>query len=322
MPIERHQAIGLYRTLALPSFDDPQRAKEARSDEGATVSAVRPTVAEIEQQIEEARRLGYDEGYRAGHEEGYRAGFEAGRSEGYTAGFTAGHAEGQQAGFTEGLEKGREEGRAQGYADGRAAGEAEARAEWEPLFAERERALAELTAKFADEWQKLPQSLAEGVVALAIEIARAVVTAELTTRPYHVVPLAERLLAEELLRPLTVRLHPEDLALLPEAFTDREGVHWLADPSLMRGSVLLEGSTTIVDASLPSRWQRAVARLYPALAQWKPAELPALSPVGEPISARKKPARSKKSKEESASPSLDKSSLPPTDDPSPSALEP
>lgn len=266
MPIERHQASGLYPPLPLPSFDESGRPRRTPSPLAPSVDAHDsaeprlPSARDVAQIIETARQEGYDEGYRTGYAEG--------KAEGYQAGFTAGHAEG----YTQGEREGRQAGEAQGHADGFAAGQREgveqAKAEWGPRWAEQCDALNRLVSEIATAWQQMPQKLAEPIATLAIEIARSVLQEELKTHPETVVALAQKMLASETRRPVTVKLHPDDLTLVRDAVGEPEGVRWQADPELTRGSVWMEGESFLVDATLPNRWRRLVSRINPAAATW------------------------------------------------------
>lgn len=267
MPIERHQASGLFPPLTLPSFDDAPPAPKGPAAAGTAGSTAEqppglplPTAAEIEAVWESARQEGYAEGFAAGKTEGYAEGFAAGKAEGYAAGFAEGKAAGEAAG--------REAGFAAGYEAGRTEGEAAAHAEWEPKWAEQVAALQALVAGLGKETETLPQRLAEPVATLALAIARAVVGSELAARPEAVAAVAEAALREAASRPVVLRIHPEDQALIEQALGATDGVTWAADATLPRGSVIVEGESFLIDATLPSRWRRIVSRLYPKAATW------------------------------------------------------
>ena len=83
MPIDRHQATGLYRPWQPPSFDEAENRREQppAGAEAARQGVQLPTVEELEALYEQSRR----EGFAAGHEEG----FAAGRAEGLARGVIA-----------------------------------------------------------------------------------------------------------------------------------------------------------------------------------------------------------------------------------------
>ena len=76
-------------------------------------------------------------------------------------------------------------------------------------------------------------------------------------------------------KPATLRLHPDDLALLQaEPTTPWAGVavQLQADDSLTPGGCVVESPQGAVDATVEKRWARAVANLG-LQAPWKPGEL-------------------------------------------------
>jgi|YNPBryulayer2012_1023412.scaffolds.fasta_scaffold00153_20 flagellar assembly protein FliH len=256
MPIERHQASGLFPPLTLPSFDEVAQQPPGEPAQATSDEAELPTASELEAVWEAARHDGYAAGYAAGKEEG----FAAGHAEGYAQGFAEGKAAGETAGYAEGFDRGQEEGRAEGAAA--------AKSEWEPRLREQLAAASELVTALKEQFQALPQRLAEPVATLAIEIARAVLENELATHPKTVVAVAEAALRTALEQPATLRAHPDDAAFLTEALSGNAGITIVADPQLCRGSVVIEGENFLVDATLPSRWRRVVGRIAPQAANW------------------------------------------------------
>jgi len=274
MGIERHQASGLYPPLPLPSFDEPERGARSGkraaeppsqhpSDETPSSSPL-PTASDLEALIESARQEGF--------EEGYRAGFAQGKSEGYQAGFEEGRAAGFVQGENEGREAGHQEGYAAGLAEGQEAGKAAAYAEWASQWEAQTDALKKIVTQLSEATQQLPQQLAEPVTALAIEIARAVVMENLRTQPESVVAVTRQILETELRRPVTVKLHPDDHALVTQNLTPPEAVRFVPDPELAHGSVCVEGDSFLIDGTVASRWRRIVSRLYPTAATWEPSD--------------------------------------------------
>lgn len=274
MSIERHQASGLYPPLPLPSFDEPgsgaQHAKKVEATSSCNPSdekpspATLPTASELESLIESARKEGFDEGYRAGFAQGKSEGYQAGFEEGRAAGFAQGANEGRDAGHTEGY--------AAGLAEGQEAGKAAAYAEWAPQWEAQTEALTKIVTQLSEATQQLPQQLAEPITALAIEIARAVVIETLKTQPETVVTVTRHILETELRRPVTVKLHPDDHALVTKALATDESVRFVTDPELTRGSVWVEGDSFLIDGTIASRWRRIVSRLYPKAATWETSD--------------------------------------------------
>ena len=170
-------------------------------------------------------------------------------------------------GYTEGFEQGRQT----GAQEMREALEAPLRAQAE---AQAQR-LADLLASVQAELEGLRARVADELLALACELARQVVRRELAQplEPLRAV-VAEALdeLGEEA-QPATLRLHPDDLALLQptlEALLAGRRVQALADARLSPGGCVLESPLGVVDATIERRWARALSTLGRS-APWQPA---------------------------------------------------
>lgn len=153
-----------------------------------------------------------------------------------------------------------QEGYTEGLREGILQGERKARAGLEALMA----AAAALQAAEDAFRRHLDQNL----LALALAVAEKLTRREVTADPSIVRDLVQQALtfmpAEE---SLEVRLHPADLHALGshlelyEAGGTPLGVRWLPDPSLERGSFLLESPHRLVDG----RVDTALRRLYEAM---------------------------------------------------------
>ena len=158
---------------------------------------------------------------------------------------------------------------AEAYAAGRADGFAEAqRLETERLshaLVALDTALAEVRAN-DERWT---DNAEENVCAVAVAVARHVVGRELRTDGQAIANLVRRALAEFVIdQPLTVRLHPQDLALIHEAHEAADApalrahtTRWVPDAQLVRGGCLVEGRERIVDGRLDTALERAYRRL-------------------------------------------------------------
>jgi flagellar assembly protein FliH len=161
-----------------------------------------------------------------------------------------------------------------GMRDGLAQGIAQGLARAKRDFAEDERARREAFAHRADglvvaltvQLAALQQTAADEVTALAVEIARSALGGALRVQTERVVPVvAEALaaIADEHGRPV-VRLHPDDIALAGEplaALLAAHGAQLAPDPALTPGGCLVETARAGVDATLQTRWRRALAAL-------------------------------------------------------------
>lgn len=168
----------------------------------------------------------------------------------------------------------RQQGYTQGYEKGFAQGHAQATLEGQRQIAEYIRTEGEAAAvRFANlfdsaqrQVQDAEQTIAQGVLELACEIARQVVRHELSTNPDVVQSVIRESLALLLTDGKTalVRMNPLDIEAFAEVL-QKEFSHLtltlVPDASLGRGSCLAEAAGTVVDGTVQRRWQRSVASL-------------------------------------------------------------
>ena len=164
-----------------------------------------------------------------------------------------------------------EEAYAQGLAAGRAVAELELHEELQRLKLELQRQAAEnLQALLQSARQgvgDVQASLADEVLSLVCGLSRQVLRRELaevtvnTMMPVIVEALGMLIEDAEL---AVIRLHPDDMrplqAHLPAALEGR-ALEWRSDPAVARGGCLVESAGAHIDASVPRRWERAVAAL-------------------------------------------------------------
>lgn len=148
----------------------------------------------------------------------------------------------------------REEGHAAGYQEGRQLGESEA-----------QRLGALLTAAQSG-IAHLDQKIADQLLALAIDIARRVVSEALAAKPELVLPVVQEAVRclPEFEQPVRVMLHPADAALVQSHLAAQAAAGgWLIvpDAAVERGGCRLKTATTELDATISSRWQRVLAAL-------------------------------------------------------------
>lgn len=174
-------------------------------------------------------------------------------------------------GYKKGLEDGQEAGRAAGYEAGRA----EARQEAERLAAvaaQLDQALADMEPKVADE-----------LLALAVELARAVVRQEIGARPETLLQVVREALGQLPHQHVAIFLHPDDASLLRSYLGDQlshAGHRIHEDFKLKRGDCILEAGGSQVDATVAMRWRRVLEGLGIESA-WQPAAT-VPSPQGGP----------------------------------------
>lgn len=230
-------------TYRLPRWDaqgnlveDPRRQPEAPEDVDE-VSVRAPTAEEIRQIHEDA----YNEGFESGYEQGLRQGQQDGQKQGHQEGYAAG----EQAG--------REAGEKAGYEAASAAEETRIQEHLQPLAG----VLRELSALLPEQ----EAALKDGLLALAVRIARNVIDAELALKPDHIGELVHTAIqalpnADER---LTVELNPDDLALV-ERVADS---HWTLEPvpAITRGGCIVRTRFSYIDYTLEHRFRQQVSNL-------------------------------------------------------------
>jgi flagellar assembly protein FliH len=169
------------------------------------------------------------------------------------------------------LQQARQHGYQDGYRDGLVALES-----FKQSFAAQTTAqVGMLVASLETQIDALHQSLADAVVETAVKLARQIVRSEIATRPELVAEVA-REAVEGLVRSskhVTLALHPDDEALVAgsgaaEALAARGG-RLVADPGIARGGCVVASELGAVDATVATRWQRAVAAVGHRAA-WEP----------------------------------------------------
>lgn len=148
----------------------------------------------------------------------------------------------------------RVEGHAAGYAEGRTQGEAEAQR------------LGALLAAAQAGLARLDQAIADQLLALALDIARRVVSEALAARPELILPVVQEAVRclPEFEQPVRVLMHPADAALVQSHLAAQAAAGgWLivADAAMERGGCRLKTVTTEIDATLAGRWERVLAAL-------------------------------------------------------------
>lgn len=154
------------------------------------------------------------------------------------------------------------------YQRGVEAGQAAAAAAHALAAEEARTALAAAVTALERTAQGLQARFTESVNALAVGIAWHLAEREFTADPAHMQQLVARaLVLAPLAGPVTLRLHPDDLAALHrlpgvlDAVPATVELRWTADPSVGRGGCLLEGPASVVDGRL----DRALLDIYERL---------------------------------------------------------
>lgn len=231
-------------TYRLPRWDAQGNLIDDRPKPIATVTEdiedvqIQPPSAEEVRQIhDDAFNEGFESGYQQGMKQGQQEGHKAGHQQGYEVGEQAGRGVGEQAGYDAALKV------EQSRID----------QELEPLKAVLEQLQGLLPKQEA--------ALREGMVALAVRLARNLFDAELVLKPDHIQALVHSAIqalpnADER---LTIELHPDDLALV-EPIADS---HWTlqAGAELNRGGCRVRSRFSYIDYSLEHRFRQQVSNL-------------------------------------------------------------
>ena len=160
------------------------------------------------------------------------------------------------------LQQSHDRGYQDGYRDGLAALEM-ARQQLATQYASQIGALVQaLDAQF----DALQAQLAERLADVSVTLARQVVRSEIRQRPEVVVAVAQEALDTLLhtARRVILRVNPSDLPLVQAGAGDllaaRE-THLVADEQIAAGGCVIDSDIGVVDASIPSSWQRALAAM-------------------------------------------------------------
>lgn len=152
----------------------------------------------------------------------------------------------------------REEGHATGYAEGYEKGRTQA--------AQEAQRLCTLADDLGSALGTLDQTVANDLLALALDIARQMLGQALKLHPELVLPViqdAVRCLPQfdQIVR---IVLHPQDASLVRTYMAEHPAATgWVIveDATLSRGGCRVETASSAVDATLQSRWQRVLAAL-------------------------------------------------------------
>ncbi|HRK37725.1 MAG TPA: FliH/SctL family protein [Burkholderiaceae bacterium] len=168
----------------------------------------------------------------------------------------------------------REQAYAEGYAEGHAQGLAEGSQATRDELAEPMRLATEANKQRIDavldslrvQLEATQDQMAQAVLHMAVNLARQVIRRELALDPLSVQPVVREAMA--LLHadnaPVSVRLNPEDIATIKEAiesYSKSDGVKYISDSSITPGGCMVDTAGAGVDATVETRWARAVANL-------------------------------------------------------------
>ena len=160
----------------------------------------------------------------------------------------------------------REEARQHGYADGLAEGSQLGLTEGRAKAAGELQRLHQLSESFGAEVARANEVIAEDLLVLALDIAKAMLKTALTVKPELVLPIvgeAVRYLPS-LQQPALLFLHPDDAILVNDHMADeltKAGWRIAEDVRLDRGGCRIETASNQIDATTGNRWERIAASL-------------------------------------------------------------
>ncbi|MDR3482761.1 MAG: flagellar assembly protein FliH [Burkholderiaceae bacterium] len=160
----------------------------------------------------------------------------------------------------------REEARRQGHADGVAEGHKAGLVEGRAQAAAELQRLRQLADSFGADVARANEVIAEDLLTLALDIAKAMLKTALTVKPELVLPIvgeAVRYLPG-LQQPALLFLHPDDATLVKEHMADeltKAGWRIAEDVRLERGGCRIETASNQIDATTGNRWERIAADL-------------------------------------------------------------
>lgn len=155
----------------------------------------------------------------------------------------------------------REEARAQGYAEGfeqgRATGLEQGRAE----AARETTVIRQIAETFSSAVTRVDETVADDMLNLALDLAKAMMKTALSVRPELVLPIVGEAIRylPSVQQPALLALNPQDVPIVRDHMKDeleKAGWRLVEDPHVERGGCRVETASNQVDATLPVRWQR------------------------------------------------------------------
>ncbi|MEQ9108373.1 MAG: FliH/SctL family protein [Limnobacter sp.] len=127
-------------------------------------------------------------------------------------------------------------------------------------------ALVNAAQTLDDEFESFKSVLSEKLLDLAVLVSKKVIVDTLITKPEQVAELLNQILESMQLhsKAVTLRAHPHTIAVLAAQFGDQQmlgNLRMIEDPKQLQGGFLLQHPEGEVDATLQTRWLRAIESL-------------------------------------------------------------
>lgn len=150
------------------------------------------------------------------------------------------------------------EGRAEGYAQGLAQGRADGATEIDHF--------RQMTGQLGEEVSRADAVIAQDVLELALDLAKAMLKTALAVRPELVIPVVSEAIRylPSLQQPALLFLHPADAAIVKQQMHDelgKAGWRLVEDAQIQRGGCRIETASNQIDATTNTRWQRLAEAL-------------------------------------------------------------
>jgi flagellar assembly protein FliH len=161
--------------------------------------------------------------------------------------------EGRQMGLAQGRAEGLQQGRDEGYREGQQAAQREAQA------------LQTLAQSFSQDIGHMHEAMSGQLLALALDVAKAMLKTSLAVTPELVLPIIESNIHELGAQAHgQVALHPSDAELVRQHLGEelaRADWRIREDSAIAPGGCIIETAANHVDARVETRWQRIAASL-------------------------------------------------------------
>ncbi len=162
----------------------------------------------------------------------------------------------RREGYTKGLAEGFQTGHNEGFATALAEGQAQA----DEIIQQLTALMTGLNAEIAT----ANQTIANDLLALAMDIAQAMTRTALSIQPDLILPIINAAIRDlpSLQQDARILLNPSDAALVKQHLRD-EHPHWrvLEDNQIEAGGCRIETNSNQIDASMQGRWQRIAQSL-------------------------------------------------------------
>lgn len=156
----------------------------------------------------------------------------------------------------------KEQGHAEGLAEGRVRGLEEGRSQ----AAQEREAFRQLAESFSSEVARADDVIAEDLLKLSLDIAKAMLKTALNVQPELVLPIVGESVRylSSLQHPALLFLHPDDAPIVREHMGEelaKAGWRVAEDAHVARGGCRIETASNQIDASINGRWERIAAGL-------------------------------------------------------------